>query len=59
MRSVRKNLVAIGLEMKDQAISLKWFTMESSKSLPLIVDADILTIKLIAEIARLLNLIRF
>ena len=42
VRSVRKNLVAIGLEMKDPAISLKWFTMESSKFVTSIVIADIL-----------------
>ena len=59
MRSVRKNLVAIGLEMKDPAISLKWFTMESSKFVTLIIIADILSTKLITEIARLYNQILF
>ena len=46
VRSVRKNLVAIGLEMKDPAISLKWFTMESSKFVVSITDSHIISINL-------------
>ena len=46
VRSVRKNLVAIGLEMKDLVISLKWFTMESSKFVVSITDSHIISINL-------------
>ena len=42
VRSVRKNPVAIGSEMKDPAISSKWFTMESSKFVTPIIIVDIL-----------------
>ena len=39
VHSVRKNPVAIGSEMKDLVISLKWFTMESSKFVVSITDS--------------------